>query len=206
VSYSHKNIKVIQMSKNRKYNITKGENMTSIKKLPKKTGTITKKPSDDKIEKALQEEGSKRVYGIQNSDVLESSLISASQALSGRSDNSHGFDLVLHSLVEMAPKDLIEARLCTQETVLYKTAMRYLTMAETALRSESDFSHIWQEAYMKVALKLLRLHNETAETLNKYRRGNEQKIVVQHQHVNVEGGGQAVIGQLHTKGGGHEKK
>jgi hypothetical protein len=36
------------------------------------------------------------------------------------------------------------------------------------------------EHYINKAIKLLRLHNETVEALNRYRRGGEQKIVVQH--------------------------
>ena len=52
--------------------------------------------------------------------------------------------------------------------------MRYLNKANQA-------DMLWYaEFYMKSALKLLRLHNETVETLNRYKRGGEQKIVVQH--------------------------
>ena len=40
--------------------------------------------------------------------------------------------------------------------------------------------------------KLMRLYNETFETLNRYRRKGKQKIVVQH--VNVNSGGQAIVG------------
>ena len=45
---------------------------------------------------------------------------------------------------------------------------------------------------MKNAIKLLRLYNETIQAITKYRRGGEQKLVIQH--VNVNQGGQAVVG------------
>jgi len=57
---------------------------------------------------------------------------------------------------------------------------------------------------MKSAIKLLRLHNETIEALSRYRRGGEQKVVVQH--VNVNNGGQAIVGNVEARGGGKCKK
>ena len=58
------------------------------------------------------------------------------------------------------------------------------------------------EHYMKNAIKLLRLHNETVEAINRHRRGGSQKVIVQH--VNVEGGSQAIVnnGDMITGGGG----
>ena len=43
-------------------------------------------------------------------------------------------------------------------------------------------------------LSFIRLHNETIETLSRYRRGGEQKVTVQH--VNVNDGGKAIIGNV----------
>ena len=47
---------------------------------------------------------------------------------------------------------------------------------------------------MSQAIKLLRLHNETVDTLGRYRRNGEQKVVVQY--VNVQNGGQATVGAV----------
>lgn len=52
---------------------------------------------------------------------------------------------------------------------------------------------------MKCATKLLRLHNETVEAINKYRRGGEQRVVVQHVQVNE--GGKAIVGGVLNGGG-----
>lgn len=104
---------------------------------------------------------------------------------------------MFQTLADREPKDSTEAKLIMQEAALYAQGMEYLKRAESADRiHQADF-------YMKNAIKLLRLHNETIETLNKYRRGGEQKVTVQHQYVQVNDGGKAVIGQL--GGGGKEK-
>ena len=67
--------------------------------------------------------------------------------------------------------------------------------ADTPKTKELDF-----------AMKLLRLSNETIETMNRFRRGNEQRFVVQHQYVQVNEGGQAIVGsQLNNGGGVHPK-
>ena len=43
------------------------------------------------------------------------------------------------------------------------------------------------------------------EALKRYRTGGEQKVTVQHQHVTVNEGGQAVVGTVNTRGRGDEK-
>jgi len=91
----------------------------------------------------------------------------------------------LQALAEAEPKDATESRLCLQANALYAQGMKYLSRAE----DQDMMCHA--EHYMKFALKLLRLHNETVEALNKYRRQGEQRVTVQHFHVND--GGQAAI-------------
>lgn len=106
-------------------------------------------------------------------------------------------NIATQSLADSAPRNATEARLCMQETVLYAQGMQYL------IRAESENMIPQCEHYMKNAIKLLRLHNETVEALAKYRRGGEQKVVVQHVQVNggkaIVGGGNVVAG---TGGGG----
>jgi hypothetical protein len=47
--------------------------------------------------------------------------------------------------------------------------------------------------------KLARTYSMQMETLRKHRNGGKQTVTVQH--VNVEGGGQAVVGNVQTGGG-----
>ena len=44
------------------------------------------------------------------------------------------------------------------------------------------------------------------DTPKRYRTGGEQKVTVQHQHVTVNEGGQAVVGNVTHGGRGQEKK
>lgn len=99
-------------------------------------------------------------------------------------------------LQEMKPQNPIEGMLCAQAAVLHFQGMQCLGSAKEAewrLHIESNFN---------LAVKLLRLQHETLETLMKYRRKGEQRVVVQH--VNVNDGGKAMVGNFQT--GGHESE
>lgn len=48
----------------------------------------------------------------------------------------------------------------------------------------------------------MRVYNETIETLSRYRRGGEQRVIIQHQQVNLSGQAKAVVGNFHSEGGG----
>jgi hypothetical protein len=91
-------------------------------------------------------------------------------------------------LSELQPKDATEAMLCSQLIALHAQAMEYLRRAEKA-----ELLH-FQDSCMNNASKLLRLHHATLEALMRYRRKGEQKVVVQHQYVQVNDGGQAIVG------------
>jgi len=109
------------------------------------------------------------------------------------------FSSVLETLADAAPKDSTEARLTLQAATLYSKGMDYFDRAE----KQTMLCH--SEHYMKHGTRLLRLHNETIDALTKYRRGGEQRVVVQH--VNVSDSSQAIInnGTLSTGGGLDER-
>ncbi len=101
---------------------------------------------------------------------------------------------VMKMLLEEQLKDQIEARLLTQAYALYTQGMKNLARAE-----EAEYPYI-AELRMKLALKLLRTHNETLEALRKHRQQGEQRVVVQH--VQVNDGGKAIVGNQIVAGGG----
>jgi hypothetical protein len=120
------------------------------------------------------------------------------QAISGTASIVEKYNTALQTLADSAPRDSTEARLCLQANALYSQGMNYLA------RSNDENMIPQAEFYMKNATKLLRLHNETVEALNKYRKGGEQRMVIQH--VNVNEGGKAIVGgQLISGGGGNNK-
>jgi hypothetical protein len=95
------------------------------------------------------------------------------------------------------PKDEIEALLSSQMIGVHNLAMRLLASAND---SDQDI----HTAKMKIenANKLLRTFTAQIETLNRHRGKGQQKVTVEH--VTVNHGGQAIIGNVEA--GGHEKK
>lgn len=129
----------------------------------------------------------KQLAAIKHDDIIEDLIASTASVQGG--NHAHRLNITVQTLAECSPQDLYESRLCLQAANLFSEGMRYLNRANQAdLLCHSEF-------YMKSAIKLLRLHNETVEALNRYRRRGEQKIVVQHNVmadkaiVNFPGGG-----------------
>jgi len=91
-----------------------------------------------------------------------------------------------NALLAFQPQDEIEGHLVTRLITLHDHYMQYMARARSAATQAVIDSCI------NNATKLMRLYNETLQTLNKHRRGGEQRVVVQHQHINVHEGGQAV--------------
>lgn len=128
-----------------------------------------------------------------HADIVSSAVILQSD---GAQQMERSINIVNQVLADYEPKDSLEAKLCLQAHILYTKGMSYLRRAEqTDLLAHSEF-------YMKSAMKLLRLHNETVEALGKHRRGGTQKVVVQHVHIND--GGKAVVGGVFEGGGGKQ--
>lgn len=110
---------------------------------------------------------------------------------------------VYGALVALNPQDEIEGQLCSRLIVLHNQYMQYLAIAVRLAFSENATPEIC-DYYNNRAIKLMRAHTEALDALQKYRRKGEQKVVVQHVHVND--GGQAVVAGQVNPGGGQEKK
>lgn len=129
-----------------------------------------------------------QLTGTHDQDVAIEIIDRAVSAMPLTHRQDYNTNVIYQSLSDCEPKDAIEAKLCAQSTTLYAQGMQYLSRAEKAdMLHQADF-------YMKSAIKLLRLHNETVEALSRYRRKGEQKVVVQH--VNVNDGGKAIVGNV----------
>ncbi len=127
----------------------------------------------------------RKLFATDETSLFINLFTNAVSALPNSIDHESRSDMVLQQLAETPPQDVTETRMQLQSLALYTQGMKYLSKA-----GEQDMmSHA--EHYLKHAAKLLRLHNETVEALDKHRRGGDQKIVVQH--VNVNDGGKAAI-------------
>jgi hypothetical protein len=92
----------------------------------------------------------------------------------------------------MQPADEIEAMLAVQMVATHETAMEMLTRAKQA-----DLMPTLQECG-SLAVKLFRTYTAQVEALVRLRRGGEQRVIVQH--VNVNEGGQAIVGAVNHPG------
>jgi hypothetical protein len=94
----------------------------------------------------------------------------------------------------MKPKDSIEAMMITQMIALHE--MTLLESERALLKEQPDES---VEKHINRATKFCRSHASLVEAFNKYRTKGRQKITVQH--VNVNDGGQAIVGDVNQGGG-----
>lgn len=101
---------------------------------------------------------------------------------------------VMNTLNDLSPQDAVEGMLLSKIISLHFQGMGYLQRAYNAEMKDEI------ELYMNCAAKTMRLHNETLDTLMRYRRKGEQKVTVQH--VNVSSGGQAIVADTMIAGRG----
>ena len=99
----------------------------------------------------------------------------------------------------LAPNDEAEAMLISQMTASQGYAMELMTRAAHAENI------VIAESIVSMANKLMRTFNAQMQTLARYRgKTSQQKVIVEH--VNVEAGGQAVVGAVQAGGEGHVKE
>ena len=99
------------------------------------------------------------------------------------------------AILETDPQDSTELMLATQMALVHNMA---LEMSRRAMLSEQTFEGV--ESNVNRAIKLMRTYTTQVEALNKYRNKGKQQITVKHQNVNVNDGGQAVIGDINQGG------
>ena len=98
------------------------------------------------------------------------------------------------AILETDPQDPTELMLATQMATIHNTVMRY-----SALAMKDEQTIELASFYVNSITKMMRTYTTQVEALSKYRTKGQQKITVQH--VNVNDGGQAVIGDINQGGG-----
>ena len=99
---------------------------------------------------------------------------------------------------EIAPRDGIERMLAVQMATTHVALIRQGGRMANAEQLPQFEAH--ERAYNKLA----RTYTAQVEALRKYRNGGKQTVTVQH--VNVEDGGQAIVGNVETGGRGRNEK
>lgn len=130
-----------------------------------------------------------KISGSPHEQLCESLLQLTSNAFPKNMSKESALEVTYQTLDSIAPSDPVEAMLASQITSLNAQGMRYLA------RAEQEGNWLFHtEAAIKMAVKLLRLKNETIETLIRYRKKGEQKVTVQH--INVQDDAKAIIGDV----------
>ena len=103
-------------------------------------------------------------------------------------------------MLSLAPRDGLEAMLCGQMAALHSQGMEYLRRAALSNQTSEGV-----DCNVNRATRLLRTFCAQVEALRAWRGGNEQKITVQHQHLNVAvapGAKAAIVGNVTSEGEG----
>lgn len=96
------------------------------------------------------------------------------------------------------PQDELEGMLATQIIAVHNMAMR--TMSLAMLKGQTFEG---KKSNVNYATKMLRTFMAQMEALKKYRTGGQQKMIVEHVHVNE--GGQAIVGTVNQGGGKNDR-
>jgi len=102
----------------------------------------------------------------------------------------------LAALLEIDPQDSTELMLATQMVTVHNISME---MSKRALLNDQTLEGV--NLNINFMAKLMRTYTVQIEALTKYRNKGKQQITVKHQNVNVNDGGQAVIGDVNQGGG-----
>lgn len=105
---------------------------------------------------------------------------------------------MLSIIRDLAPRDAVERMLAVQMAATHVATIR----SARWLASTENIPQV--QAHYVGFNKLARTFAAQAEALRKHRTGGEQKVIVQHQHVNVSDGGQAIVGNV-TRGRAHDR-
>ena len=89
-------------------------------------------------------------------------------------------NVAVASIQSIRPRDGVEAMLAVQMTATHAAALQ---MLHRAVREQPSFEIY--DSLVNRATKLLRTYTMQVEALKRYRSAGEQRVVVQHQHVNV---------------------
>ena len=127
--------------------------------------------------------------GTDSADFMSGAISQLANAVSkGEDANEQGINFALAVIAGVEPQDELETMLAMQMVAVHMATMtftRRLAHVETL-----DQQHGSERALNKLA----RTFAMQLEALKRYRTGGEQKVIVQH--VNVNEGGQAIVGTV----------
>ncbi len=138
-------------------------------------------------------------FGTRDEDFLDGLIRQLANAgTPGKNVETKGINFMLSLVEGVKPKDQVEAMLAAQMATVHMATM-------TFARRLAHVDNIAQQDSAERAFnKLARTFTTQIEALKRYRTGGEQKVTVEH--VTVNEGGQAIVGNVNPGGGGVVKK
>ena len=136
-----------------------------------------------------------KALGTTSSDFVDASLLqlqAAARSPYGTISETH-INAALAMIEAAAPKDEIEAALAVQLACTHTAAMAILAKLDSGFGTEQRIA-----SFGSAAARLMRTFAMQVEVLRRLRHGGQQFVRVEHVHVND--GGQAVIGNVKTAG------
>lgn len=129
------------------------------------------------------------MFGVNNEAVHDTLLSQAINTLPSTYSNDDGCNYVISMLLELKPQNGLEGMLISQMIATHNMSMemsRRATLPEQTIEGVSE--------NVKRSVKLMQTFTTQLATLQKMRNRGQQ--VIQVQHVNVESGGQAIVGNI----------
>jgi len=134
------------------------------------------------------------MFGVDSEAVFTTLLSQTIDTLPVNDDKDTAANYVMAMLLNLHPQDAMEAMLISQMIAVHSQAMEWSRRAVIPEQTEKCV-----EMNVARATKLMRTFTSQVEALQKYR--NKGKQTIQVQHINVQSGGQAIVGDV-TGGGG----
>ncbi|PWK56874.1 hypothetical protein C8D95_103106 [Silicimonas algicola] len=116
----------------------------------------------------------------------------------GHDEQQAWFRRALEQYESLAPRDGIEGMLAAQMIGTHAAALECLRRAAHSRERFAD-----REQNLKHAQKLMALYTQQVAALNKHRGKGQQKVTVEHVH--IEAGAQAIVGNVDSGAGKHNK-
>ena len=152
---------------------------------------------EDTASLGVPEGTSKNVFGVETAHLGDRLLVDALQlSMDGNQVTEKDVKSLNHNLAiihGIAPQDAIEALLATQMAAVHDATIRHAALMKSVKRIDQL---VIQE---RTVNKLARTFAAQIEALRKHRTGGEQTMRIEH--VTVNEGGQAIVGNVTQAGG-----
>jgi hypothetical protein len=142
----------------------------------------------------------KKALGTASSDFVSASLVQlkAAAQFPGSGISEIGINAALAQIEALAPKDEVEAALAVQMACTHSAVMSVLTRFENG---QGNIDRVVRLA--SAAARLSRAFTMQVEVYRRLRHGGDQYVRVEHVHINE--GAQAVIGNVRTYDDGRDQ-